>query len=412
MSVRRSTALAPRLLGRHVGGRPHDDPHSGIGGRPGRRIARIAGGRGFQRLAQPEVQHLDGPVALHLDVGGLQVAMDDAGLVRRFQSVRELRGDGEHLVGRHRSPGDARFQRRTLDQLQHQRPHAAVFLDAVDLRDVRVVERGQQLGLPLEPGQPIGIGGEDVPEQLEGDVAVQPRVAGAIHFAHPARAEDAGDLEVPREPVARGQRHAPPLRRRAAARSAGRWWLACMHSPVMDRMEGQVRATSAKLSRVVRKGTTGSLPADSSLVAPPCVPSRAERRRVHRQPARSGRLLEGVTQGQEARLVERPAEEGEADGETVAGEAGGHDEIGKAGEIRVPRRRAASPERRRLDELMSVLQRGSVGRWVFAEVERDLISERTPEDLGQVPRAEARGLKPSPYSVFPHESGRYPQLDE
>ena len=254
-----------------------DDQVDGSRGSPG--------GRGFQRLAQPEVQHLDGPVALHLDVGGLQVAMDDAGLVRRFQSVRELRGDGEHLVGRHRSPGDARFQRRTLDQLQHQRPHAAVFLDAVDLCDVRVVERGQQLGLPLEPGQPIGIGGEDVPEQLEGDVAVQPRVAGAIHFAHPARAEDAGDLEVPREPVARGQRHAPPLRRRAAARSAGRWWLACMHSPVMDRTEGQVRATSAKLSRVVRKGTTGSLSADSSLVAPPRVPSRAERRRVHRQPA-------------------------------------------------------------------------------------------------------------------------------
>ena len=59
---------------------------------------------------------------------------------------------------------------------------------------------------------------------------------------------------------------------------------------------------------------------------------------------------------------------------------------------------------------MSVLQRGSVGRWVFAEVERDLISERTPEGLGQVLGAEARGLKPSPYSVFPHESGRYPTI--
>ena len=64
-------------------------------------------------------------------------------------------------------------------------------------------------------------------------------------------------------------------------------------------------------------------------------------------------------------------------------------------------------------ELMSVLQRGdrlvvselsrgSVGRWVFAEVERDLISERTSQGLarGQVLAAEARAARKGSLGVF------------
>ena len=44
-----------------------------------------------------------------------------------------------------------------LDQLHHQRADAVGFLEAVDVRDVRMVERGERLRFALEPRQPLGI---------------------------------------------------------------------------------------------------------------------------------------------------------------------------------------------------------------------------------------------------------------
>ena len=44
-----------------------------------------------------------------------------------------------------------------LDQFHHERVHAARLFEAVDLRDVRMVQRGERLRLALEPRQPLGI---------------------------------------------------------------------------------------------------------------------------------------------------------------------------------------------------------------------------------------------------------------
>ena len=43
---------------------------------------------------QPEVQHLHGAVLADLDVRGLQIPMDDTGLVGRFEGFGDLLGDG------------------------------------------------------------------------------------------------------------------------------------------------------------------------------------------------------------------------------------------------------------------------------------------------------------------------------
>ncbi len=56
--------------------------------------------RRVERLRQPEVQHLDDAVVADLDVRRLQIAMDDALLVRRFERVGDLPGDGQRLVER------------------------------------------------------------------------------------------------------------------------------------------------------------------------------------------------------------------------------------------------------------------------------------------------------------------------
>ena len=47
------------------------------------------------------------PSAPHFDVGGLQIAMDDALLVRGFQRFCDLLSEGKRLVYRNRAARDA-----------------------------------------------------------------------------------------------------------------------------------------------------------------------------------------------------------------------------------------------------------------------------------------------------------------
>ena len=53
---------------------------------------------------QSEVQHLDGPVLAHLDVRGLEVAVDDARFVRSLQRLRDLLRNGECFINGDRPP--------------------------------------------------------------------------------------------------------------------------------------------------------------------------------------------------------------------------------------------------------------------------------------------------------------------
>ena len=61
------------------------------------------------------------PSGLHLDVRGLEIAVDDAVLVRRFERLRDLPRDRQRFVERNRSVRDAIGKRRSLDQFQHER---------------------------------------------------------------------------------------------------------------------------------------------------------------------------------------------------------------------------------------------------------------------------------------------------
>ena len=103
-------------------------------------------------------------------------------------------------------------QRRAVDQLEHESrssmvsgfltavalaevvSRTAFLFDAVDLRDVRMVERRKHLRLALESRDAIGVGGEEIGQNLDRDVAVQPRIARPIHFAHSAGANGGEDF--------------------------------------------------------------------------------------------------------------------------------------------------------------------------------------------------------------------------
>ena len=73
-----------------------------------------------------------------------------------------------------------------------------------------MIERGQQPRLAFEALQSIAVGGELRWEHLDGDVAVQRGVAGAVDLAHAARSERAGHL-IGADSCPRAQCHAAAI---------------------------------------------------------------------------------------------------------------------------------------------------------------------------------------------------------
>ena len=109
--------------------------------------------RRIERLRQPEIEHLDRAVVLNLDVGRLQVAVDDTRLMRRFQCLGNLFGDWECLIEWDGTLGNAVSERRPFNEFEHQGARVVTLLDAVNGSDVGMVQRGKNLGLALEPGR-------------------------------------------------------------------------------------------------------------------------------------------------------------------------------------------------------------------------------------------------------------------
>ena len=73
-----------------------------------------------------------------------------------------------------------------------------------------MVQRGEQLRLAREARQPLGIVGERGGQDLDGDVAIESRVAGAIDLAHAARPEGAGDF-IRTDAASRAEGHGDAL---------------------------------------------------------------------------------------------------------------------------------------------------------------------------------------------------------
>ena len=111
-------------------------------------------------LRQAEVQDLDRPIGADLHVGRLQIAVDDALLVRRFERLGDLPRDGQRLVEGDGALRDAIRKRRPFDEFEHERLRAVRVFETVDRRDVRMVQRGKDFGLTLEASEAIRVSGE------------------------------------------------------------------------------------------------------------------------------------------------------------------------------------------------------------------------------------------------------------
>ena len=186
--------LPAHLLGAHVRRRTHDD--AGVRGvhRHRRRLVRRARGR-LDGLRQTEVEDLHHPRFGQHDVGGLEIAMDDALRVRGVERIGDLPRDRERFVDvlsiplARSSAGHPVRERLPRDQLEHERANALRFFEPVNARDVWMVERRQEPRFAVEPLQALGILRQRFGQDLESDFAAQSRIASFPDLTHPALAE-------------------------------------------------------------------------------------------------------------------------------------------------------------------------------------------------------------------------------
>ena len=151
----------------------------------------------FHRLRQPEVQHLDRAVTPHLDICGLQIAVNDALLVRGLECLGDLLRDRQCLVEWNRSPA-MRCDRSSPSTSSITRAVMPPPLQARRWPRCSGDSATPASWLHARSDEPISVVRERLGQDFDRDIAIQLRVAGPEDLAHAAFAY-AGDNFVDTE---------------------------------------------------------------------------------------------------------------------------------------------------------------------------------------------------------------------
>src|SRR5262249_30598360 len=92
---------------------------------------------------------------------------------------------GKRIIDRNRATPDDGRQVVALTELHHE----SAILHAVDLRDVRMIQRREGSRLAFEARKAFGVRGERVRQNLDRDVALEFGVMGAVDLTHSTFAE-------------------------------------------------------------------------------------------------------------------------------------------------------------------------------------------------------------------------------
>jgi hypothetical protein len=190
----RPRRLPLHLLGRHVPDRPQEHARRRVLRRRGARGVGVARHQRLLELGQPEVEDLHPAFLRQEHVLGLEVAVDDAPLVSRAQAPGRLQHPAQRLAQRRDPAPQGLAQGLALEELEDQVGVPLVVPHVEDGDDVGVDELGRGTGLGLEAVEPLGGRRPLGRDELHGDGAAEAGVVGAVHLAHPARADQVLDL--------------------------------------------------------------------------------------------------------------------------------------------------------------------------------------------------------------------------
>jgi hypothetical protein len=167
--------------------------------------AAVTGRRPFHGLREPEIQHFDRTVLAHANVRGFQVPMDEAELVGRFEGGGHLTCQRKRIGDGQRTARDSSRKVFALNQLHDERAAPRRLLEAVDLRDVRMVECCEGSCFTIEARQAVPVVGKSLGQHFQCDGTVQPCVRRPIDDAHSTGTERADNHELS-EPRSWGER--------------------------------------------------------------------------------------------------------------------------------------------------------------------------------------------------------------
>ena len=120
--------------------------------------------------------------------------MDDVLLVRGGEALRDLAGALDGLASWHGAAAQPAAERLAFQQFRDDVRRTVMETEVVDGDDVGMIELAGRARLLLESANPVHVGREGGQNQLHGHLAIETRVARAIHVAHAAGAEPRDDL--------------------------------------------------------------------------------------------------------------------------------------------------------------------------------------------------------------------------
>jgi hypothetical protein len=110
--------------------------------------------------------------ACDLDVRRLEIAVHHTAVMRSLQCIHDPPCDCQRIVDGDRPASYPIGGCLALHQLQHDRSHVRVVLDAADRCDVRVIQCREEFGFALKTRNTILISGKRVGEDLECDTSL------------------------------------------------------------------------------------------------------------------------------------------------------------------------------------------------------------------------------------------------
>jgi len=130
------------------------------------------------------------------DIGGLDVAMNDAAGVSGLEAGGDVDGNVEEFIGIERLVTQEMLESEAIEKFHGDESLAVLLTDIVNGADIRMIEGGSGLRFALEAGEGLWIEGDFGRKEFEGDKAVQAGVFGFVDNAHATTAEFFEDAVV------------------------------------------------------------------------------------------------------------------------------------------------------------------------------------------------------------------------
>ena len=179
---------------------------------------------GAEERGQAEIHQPHPSARVDQHVLGLDVPVDDPGVVGMLEGLGDLRHEVEGIALGDRAVGQELPQAGPLDVFHHQAKEVTRLADVEHRRDERVPQLRERSRLAQEPVLECVIGLEVGPDDLDGDEPVQERLTALVDDPHPAMPQQLHHLQIGE---ARGQlrgrgQHEPGWRKEGRLLAPGR----------------------------------------------------------------------------------------------------------------------------------------------------------------------------------------------